>query len=67
MIGTDPDFQGKGIGRKSLLAGLLYLESKNINTSILTVDSDNEVALRLYKSVGFEHRKTAMSFEKVID
>jgi len=66
MIGTDPDFQGKGIGRKSLLAGLLYLESKNINTSILTVDSENRAALRLYRSVGFKHRKTILSFERVI-
>ena len=66
MIGTDPDFQGKGIGRKSLLAGLLYLESKNINTSILTVDSENRAALRLYKSVGFKNRKTILSFERVI-
>ena len=67
MIGTDPDYQGKGIGRRSLLAGLLYLKSKDINTSILTVDSENKAALKLYKSIGFERRKTILSFEKTLD
>ena len=67
MIGTDPNFQGKGIGKKSLLAGLLYLKSKDINSSILTVDSENKAALKLYRAVGFERRKTTLSFEKVIE
>ena len=67
MIGTDPDFRGRGVGRKSLLAGLLYLKSKDIHTVYLTVDTVNETALTLYMSVGFKHHNLLMTYEKAID
>jgi len=67
MIGTDPDFRGRGVGRKSLLAGLLYLKSKDVQTVYLTVDTINETALTLYSSVGFEHHNILMTYEKAID
>ena len=50
-IGVDPEYQGRGIGRLLLDAllefadgGLVYLE----------VRTDNEAAIGLYRSVGFE-------------
>jgi mycothiol synthase len=59
MIGSDPEYQGRGIGKKVLLAGLAYLKDKGIRTTYLSVDSENQSALTLYYSVGFElHRKT---------
>ena len=67
MIGTDPDYRGKGIGKKSLLAGLVYLRSKNVHTVYLTVDTANETAISLYKSVGFEHSNILMTYEKAVD
>lgn len=67
MIGTDPDFRGKGVGRKSLLAGLFYLKSKGVQTVYLTVDTVNETALTLYKSVGFEHNSVLITYEKAVD
>lgn len=67
MIGTDPDYRGKGIGKKSLLAGLIYLRSKNIHTVYLTVDTANETAITLYKSVGFENNNILMTYEKTVD
>ena len=66
MIGTDPDFRGKGIGRKILLAGLLYLKSKAVHSTYLTVDTVNEAALILYKSVGFENNNILLTYEKTI-
>ena len=66
MIGADPDYQGKGIGKKVLLAGLAYLRRKGIMTAYLSVDSENQSALTLYDSVGFElHRKTLWYEKKV--
>ena len=67
MIGTDPDYRGKGIGKKSLLAGLIYLRSKDVHTVYLTVDTANETAINLYKSVGFEHSNILMTYEKAVD
>jgi len=66
MIGADPAYQGQGIGRKVLLAGLAYLREKGISTAYLSVDSENKSALNLYDSLGFElHRKTLWYEKKV--
>lgn len=66
MVGSDPEYRGKGIGKKLILAGLVHLRTKGISTTILTVDSENKTALNLYKSVGFELKKTIFSYEKAI-
>jgi mycothiol synthase len=66
MIGTIPEYQGKGIGKKVLLAGLSYLRDRGVTNAYLSVDSENESALALYESVGFElHRKT-LWYEKQV-
>lgn len=67
MIGTDPDFRGRGVGRKSLLAGLLYLKSKDVHTTYLNVDSTNEAAYALYESVGFMRSNILWTYELAID
>jgi mycothiol synthase len=54
MLGVDPDYRKKGIGRNVLLAGLADLKNKGINIVELTADGEDPVALGLYKSVGFE-------------
>jgi mycothiol synthase len=67
MIGTDPDFRGRGIGKKILFAGLLYLKSKGVKTTSLTVDTENDTALALYESVGFRHNNILITYERAID
>jgi mycothiol synthase len=67
MLGVDPDCQGQGVGRRLLLAGLSYLESKGCQGAELTVDSKNTVARALYRSVGFKIRASSLWYEKVID
>ncbi len=67
MLGTDPDFRGRGIGRRALLAGLVYLRSKGVQVAGLTVDSDNTEACGLYKSVGFQLRKSYLWYEKTVN
>ena len=54
MLGVDPDYRGKGIGRDVLLAGLADLKSKGVSIVELTADGEEPVALGLYESVGFE-------------
>jgi mycothiol synthase len=67
MIGTDPDYRGKGLGRKVLLAGLAHLRNKGIQVAELTVDSENKVAYALYQSIGFEVQTSSLWYEKAVD
>ncbi len=53
VIGLDPNYQGKGLGRSILIAGLEWLAKKGITTCMLYVDLANDSALHLYKSMGF--------------
>ncbi|MFC1972166.1 GNAT family N-acetyltransferase [Chloroflexota bacterium] len=66
MIGVDPDFQGQGIGRRLLLAGLSHLRSKGCPVAELTVDSQNKAACGLYQSIGFTVRDNIMWYEKAV-
>jgi len=67
MLGTDPDYRGKGTGRRALLAGLAYLRSKGVQVARLTVDSENIEAWGLYKSIGFELIKSSLWYEKTVN
>lgn len=53
VIATDPDFQGRGLGRRLVLAGLDHLAGKGLRTGMLYVDASNEPAVKLYDSMGF--------------
>ena len=67
MLGVDPDYRGRGIGKIALLAGLSYLKSKGVQVVELTTDSENEVACALYYSVGFKLWTNSFWYEKAID
>ena len=67
MLGTDPDYRGRGIGKRALLAGLAHLKSKHLQLAELTVDSENEVACALYRSIGFEVATSSSWYEKEIN
>jgi mycothiol synthase len=53
VIATDPDFQGRGLGRRLALAGLDSLARRGMTVGMLYVDADNAPAVRLYKDLGF--------------
>ena len=67
MLGLDPDYRGKGIGKKILLAGLAHLKSRSLQVAELTVDSENKAACALYKSIGFKVQTSSFWYEKVIN
>ncbi len=67
MLGVDPDYRGRGVGKAVLLAGLSYLKNKGLRVAELTVDSENKAACALYRSVGFKTWMRSLWYEKVID
>jgi len=64
MIGVHPDFQGRGIGRRVLLAGLAHLKSSGCPVAELNVDAANGGACALYRSVGFSVEEDILWYEK---
>jgi mycothiol synthase len=53
VIATDPDFEGRGLGRGLVLAGLDWLADRGLETGMLYVDAANAGAVHLYESLGF--------------
>ena len=64
MLGVDPDYRKKGIGRNVLLAGLADLKSRGVTIVELTADGEDPAALGLYESVGFKKYSRAEWYEK---
>lgn len=54
VVGVSPEHQGQGIGRRLVEAGLRRLAERGIRISSLYVEADNEAAVRLYRSFGFD-------------
>jgi len=53
MLGVDSRYRGKGLGRQLLLKGLSHLKKQGRELIEITVDTQNTVAIALYKSLGF--------------
>jgi mycothiol synthase len=66
MLGVDPEYRRRGIGRSVLLAGLADLKNKGVAMAHLTADSDDPAAIGLYESVGFEVRSRTEWYEKIL-
>ncbi|MFH1651697.1 MAG: GNAT family N-acetyltransferase [Chloroflexota bacterium] len=67
MLGVDPRYRGRGIGWQVLQAGMAYLSEKGVGEVVLTVDGENEVALRLYRKVGFTIMGTSLWYEQPVE
>ncbi len=67
MLGVDPDYRGKGIGRELMMAGLARLRNRGLKFAELTVDGENRTARALYESLGFEVQGNTLWYEKAIN
>ncbi len=52
-VGTDPDFQRRGLARALISAALVRLEKMGIETTRVQTNGDNHAAIALYESCGF--------------
>jgi mycothiol synthase len=53
VIAVDPDYAGRGLGRQLTVSGLRYLHQIGAPVGMLYVDSTNERAVSMYRSLGF--------------
>ncbi|MBM3685748.1 MAG: mycothiol synthase [Actinobacteria bacterium] len=58
VIGVAPTWQGTGLGRALLVAGLRLLAARGLPAAMLYVDAANTPAIGLYSSLGFTHWDT---------
>jgi mycothiol synthase len=56
VVGVDPAYQGRGLGRPVTLLGLHHLRDQGLEDVILYVDGDNPAALKVYRGLGFTTR-----------
>jgi mycothiol synthase len=66
MLGMDADYRGRGLGKELLRAGLLHLRNKGQELIDITVDSQNIVAVTLYRSMGFQMHGETVWYEKIV-
>lgn len=66
VVGVDPAWQGTGLGRALVLAGLHHLRSlpRGLSQAMLYVDAGNVRAIRLYESLGFTRWDTDVSYRE---
>ena len=62
VVAVDPDFQGQGLGRGLVLAGLERLALQGLGTAMLYVDASNRRAVGLYEDLGFTVDHTDRSY-----
>jgi mycothiol synthase len=53
VVGVDPAYQGRGLGRALTLAGLQHLTTAQVSGAMLYVDASNAAAIALYTDLGF--------------
>ena len=66
MLGAHPRYQGLGLGRAALLAGMRLLLERGVKTIDITVDAENGAARRLYASVGYRRVDGRRWFEAAL-
>jgi mycothiol synthase len=65
-VGTHPDFLRKGLGRAVMLEGLRRLQQSGMRQAIVSTYEDNQAAIKLYESTGFQVVTQLGTYEKEI-
>jgi mycothiol synthase len=63
VVGVDPGWHGRGLGRALTVAGLQYLRSLGLGQAMLYVEATNTPAIRLYESLAFTRWDTDVMYQ----
>jgi mycothiol synthase len=63
VVGVDPSYAGRGLGRALTVAGLRHLRAKGLDQAMLYVDESNTRAVALYEGLGFARWSTDVSYK----
>ncbi len=66
-IAIIPEYQGMGLGKNLLYAGINVGIENGLNNSMLVVSANNSNALKLYKAVGYEQNMSVSCYEYMIN
>lgn len=64
VIGTLPEFQGRGLGRYLVAQALARLLERDVETAAIYVDQSNETAIRLYESSQFHYHHVDICYTR---
>jgi ribosomal protein S18 acetylase RimI-like enzyme len=62
-VATHPDYRGRGLARRLVMAGLDHIRARGGQRALLDVRSDNPPAYNLYKALGFAHLESETVFK----
>ena len=65
-IAVDPDFHGRGFGKRLTTSGLNYLSRVGADLGMLYVEADNKPAVRIYEDIGFTHFSTNRAYRNSV-
>ncbi len=64
VLGVDPQAQGMRLGPALLVAGLVHLRGRGLDTVMLYVDESNTAAMRLYERFGFARHDVDVQYRR---
>ena len=64
VIGTAPEYQGRGHGRYLLASGLARLFERQADVAAVYVDESNTAAVALYETSGFHHHHIDVCYSR---
>ena len=65
-VGTQPDFQRRGLARAMLLHALRQMQGHGMTLATVNHDAENLPARKLYESIGFEKRYQTYGFRRAV-
>jgi mycothiol synthase len=66
VIGADPRWHGRGLGRALTAGGLEWLAGRGLTVGMLYVDGANEAAVGLYRALGFTDHRVDRAYGRAV-
>jgi mycothiol synthase len=64
VIGTAPEYRGRGLGKYLVATALSHLRARNVNIAAIYVDEANTSAVALYEQSGFHYHHVDVCYSR---